>query len=102
LSKSEGARQRSGNLINCLNAAKRSERIESERFKSFGYEELTTRDKANLDLIWLKDDSLEDAANLPSPDIIAREILDDLESAMGEISAIVDALDKQLSKFQDD
>jgi type I restriction enzyme M protein len=89
-------------FVSCFNAAKRSERIESERFKSFGYEELTARDKANLDLIWLKDDSLEDAANLPSPDIIAREILDHLESAMGEISTIVDALDSQLSKSQDD
>jgi type I restriction enzyme M protein len=83
-------------FVSCFNAAKRSERIESERFKSFGYEELTARDKANLDLIWLKDDSLEDAANLPSPDIIAREILDDLESAMAEISAIVEALEPKV------
>jgi len=63
---------------------------------------LAARYKANLDLIWLKDDSLEDATNLPSPDIIAREILDDLESVMAEISAIVDALDSQLGKSQDD
>ena len=64
--------------------------------------ELAARDKAILDLIWLKDDPLEEAVNLPSTHIIAREILDDLESAMGEISAIVDALDSQLIKSQDD
>jgi type I restriction enzyme M protein len=39
-------------FVSCFNAAKRSERIESERFKSFGYEELTARDKASLNLIW--------------------------------------------------
>ena len=51
------------------------------------------RDKVNLDLIWLKDDSLEDAANLPAPEVIAREIMDNLESALTEFSAIVEALE---------
>jgi len=45
----------------------RSERVETERFRSFTYEELVARDKANLDITWLKDDSLEDLDNLPSP-----------------------------------
>ena len=45
----------------------RSERIETDRFKPFTYEEIIARDKANLDLLWLKDDSLEDAADLPAP-----------------------------------
>jgi len=48
----------------------RHERKESERFKSFIYEELTKRDKLNLDIFWLKDESLEDSANLPDPDMI--------------------------------
>jgi type I restriction enzyme M protein len=43
--------------------------------------------------MWLKDDSLEDAANLPAPEVIAREIMENLESALAEFSAIVDALD---------
>ena len=72
----------------------RGERVGSERFKSFDYEELLARDKVNLDLIWLKDDSLEDAANLPAPEIIAREIMDNLESALTEFSAIVEALER--------
>jgi type I restriction enzyme M protein len=69
------------------------DRKESERFKSFTYEELVARDKANLDLIWLKDDSLEDAANLPAPEVIAREIMENLESALTEFSSIVEALE---------
>jgi type I restriction enzyme M protein len=70
----------------------RAERVESERFKSFTYDELLARDKANLDLIWLKDDSLEDAADLPAPEVLAREIMEELEVAIGEFTLIVEAL----------
>jgi type I restriction enzyme M protein len=55
---------------------------------------LLARDKVNLDLIWLKDDSLEDASNLPAPEVIAREIMENLESALTEFSAIVEALEE--------
>ena len=51
------------------------------------------RDKANLDIIWLKDDSLEDAANLPSPEVIAQEIIDNLESAILNFNEILEALE---------
>jgi type I restriction enzyme M protein len=47
-----------------------------------------------LTLTWLKDDSLEDAANLPAPEVIAREIMENLESALTEFSAIVEALEE--------
>jgi len=40
------------------------------------------RDKANLDIFWVKDESLEDAANLPEPDLIAAEIIEDLGAAL--------------------
>ena len=70
----------------------RSERTESERFKAFTYDELIARDKANLDLIWLKDDSIEDAADLPAPDVLAVEIMEELEAALGEFAAIVEGL----------
>ena len=46
----------------------RTERVETERFRPFTYHDLVARDKANLDLIWLKDDSLTDAENLPPPE----------------------------------
>ena len=70
----------------------RAERVEAERFRPFTYDELVARDKANLDIIWLKDDSLEDAADLPTPEIIAQEMMDELEAALAEIAAIVEAL----------
>lgn len=70
----------------------RGKRKESERFKAFTYEEIIARDKANLDIIWLKDDSLEDAADLPSPEILAREIMEELQVAIGEFAAIVASL----------
>lgn len=41
------------------------------RWRVFPYEELVARDKASLDITWLRDDSLEDATNLPDPDVIA-------------------------------
>ena len=40
-------------------------------------EELLKRDKVNLDIFWLKDESLEDSANLPAPGVIAAEIVED-------------------------
>ena len=73
----------------------RGERVESERFKAFTYDELMARDKANLDLVWLKDDSIEDVADLPAPEVLAREIMRQLEVAVGEFAAIAEALDSQ-------
>ncbi|HQU46383.1 MAG TPA: hypothetical protein PK867_26485, partial [Pirellulales bacterium] len=55
-----------------------------------GKHELVTlvRDKINLDLFWLKDESLEDSADLPDPDVIAQEIADDLQTALEQFAAI--------------
>ncbi len=36
------------------------------------------RDKANLDITWLRDESLEDTDNLPAPEVIVREMVEDL------------------------
>ena len=72
----------------------RDERVESERFKTFDYDELVDRDKANLDITWLKDDSLEDLDNLPAPEVIAREIVEDLTAALAEFEAVAVALEQ--------
>ena len=40
------------------------------------------RDKLNLDIFWLKDENLEDSANLPDPDVISAEIVEDLQAAL--------------------
>jgi type I restriction enzyme M protein len=79
-------------FVACYNPKNRHERKESERFKSFTYEELTKRDKLNLDIFWLKDESLEDSANLPDPDIIAAEIVEDLQAALAQFAEIASDL----------
>jgi type I restriction enzyme M protein len=43
---------------------------------------MTRPDKVNLDIFWLRDDSLEDTANLPDPDVLALEIVEDLQAAL--------------------
>jgi type I restriction enzyme M protein len=73
--------------------ASADKRTESERWKSFSYDELIARDKANLDITWLRDESLEDTDNLPPPEIIAREIVEDLTAALAEFEAVAAALE---------
>ena len=48
--------------------------------------------KANLDILWLKEESLEDTENLPSPDILVTEIAENLESALEQFNNIIDEL----------
>jgi type I restriction enzyme M protein len=79
-------------FVEAYKPEKRRDRVESERFKRFNYDELVQRDKVSLDLIWLRDDSLEDMDNLPPPDVIAREIVEDLEAALSEFAAIAESL----------
>ncbi len=81
-------------FVACYNPKNRHQRKESERFKSFTYDELTKRDKVNLDIFWLKDDALEESANLPAPEVIAQEITDDLEAAMEQFATIAEDLKK--------
>ena len=71
----------------------RDERVESDRWKAFTYDELVARDKVNLDLSWLRDDSLEDVDNLPAAEVIAREIVEDLTAALVEFEAVAAALE---------
>jgi type I restriction enzyme M protein len=58
------------------------------RWRAFNYDEIIKRDKANLDIFWLKDKSLEDSEDLPDPDVLAQEIADDLQTALDQFSAI--------------
>jgi len=81
-------------FVDCYLPGKaRSERVESERFKAFTYEEVVARDKLNLDITWLRDESLEDLDNLPAPEVIAREIVEDLTAALAEFEAVAAALE---------
>ncbi len=75
-------------FVACYNPANRHDRVESERFRAFSHDELIKRDKASLDIFWLRDESLEDSENLPAPEVIAAEIVEDLQAALDQFAAI--------------
>ena len=75
-------------FIAVYQAEDRTARVESERFRRFSYQELVGRDKASLDVFWLRDESLEDADSLPAPELIAAEIIEDLEAALAQFAEI--------------
>lgn len=75
-------------FIKCYNTGNRHNRKETERFRAFTYEELMQRDKVSLDIFWLKDENLEDSENLPDPDLLARDIAENLESALEQFDNI--------------
>jgi type I restriction enzyme M protein len=79
-------------FVTCYNSANRHERAETERFRAFSYDELFARDKASLDIFWLRDESLEDSENLPAPEVIAAEIVEDLQAALDQFAAIAASL----------
>jgi type I restriction enzyme M protein len=82
-------------FVKSYNSENRFKRKETERFKVFGYDELIQRDKANLDIFWLKDDSLIDSENLPDPDVLAEEIVDNLEFALEQFQSIAENLNRE-------
>jgi type I restriction enzyme M protein len=59
------------------------------RWRVYDYEELVARDKLSLDIFWLRDESLSDSDNLPAPDVIAAEIVADLEAALEQFREIL-------------
>ena len=82
-------------FIRCYNPENRYERQETERFKAFTYDELIKRDKLSLDISWLKDESLEDSQNLPDPDLLAKDIAENLESALEQFGSIYEDLERK-------
>ncbi len=83
-------------FVGCYNPQNRFKRKESascgERFKKFTYDEIIARDKTNLDIFWLKDDSLGDMDNLPDPDVLALEIVENIEAGLASFKEIVEGL----------
>jgi type I restriction enzyme M protein len=79
-------------FVEAFRPGERHLREESARFKRFAYDELVQRDKVSLDLVWLRDESLEDLENLPPPEVIVQEIVEDLEAALAEFSAVAESL----------
>jgi type I restriction enzyme M protein len=71
-----------------------TEKTPDGRWRCFDYAELVKRDKCNLDIFWLRDQSLEDSDDLPEPDVLAQEIIDDLETALEQFAGIAEGLKK--------
>jgi type I restriction enzyme M protein len=71
-------------FIDCYMAGNRSARTEEPdgRWRKFTYKEIVARDKTNLDIFWLRDESLTDLENLPEPDVLVEEIIESLEAAL--------------------
>ncbi len=84
-------------FITCYNSAnrhKRTETYQSEtnpegRWRKFTYQEILSRDKTNLDISWLKDKSLADLDNLPDPDVLAEEIIENLAAGLENFRQIL-------------
>jgi type I restriction enzyme M protein len=81
-------------FVECFQPGDRSKRVETDRFHRFTYDELVARDKASLDIFWLRDESLEDTDNLPAPGVIAAEIVEDLQAALDEFTALAESLQR--------
>ena len=82
-------------FIACYKAGRMHERAETwnaanaeGRWRCFDYDELLKHDKLSLDLLWIKDKSLTDTDGLPAPNIVAAEIVDDLQAALAQFTKI--------------
>jgi type I restriction enzyme M protein len=92
-------------FVTCCNPERRHERAPTwseatpeGRWRSYPYEELLQRDKVSLDIFWLRDESLEDSANLPDPDVLAAEIAEDLQAALDQFALIAQDLGAERSQ----
>lgn len=79
-------------FVKCYSAKNRASRKESDRFKRFPVDDLLKRDKLNLDIFWLKDESLDDVDSLPPPDEIAAEIVENLQAALEAFQSVAEEL----------
>ena len=89
-------------FIKCYNPANRHKRKATwdatknpeGRWRKFSYEELKARDKTSLDVFWLRDKSLTDLDNLPEPDVLAEEIIENLEAGLNSFREVLAGLNK--------
>lgn len=89
-------------FITCYNPQNRHKRKETwsesnpeGRWRKFDYDDIIARDKTSLDISWLKDNSLADLDNLPDPDVLAAEIIENLEAGLESFKTIVAALNNK-------
>ena len=89
-------------FIACYNPLNRKKRKETwsesnpnGRWRSFTYDQIIVRDKTSLDISWLKDNSLTDMDNLPDPEILAAEIVENLEAGLESFKTILATLSRK-------
>jgi type I restriction enzyme M protein len=90
-------------FIKCYNASNRrnrkatwSKETPDGRWRMYTYDEIMQRDKVNLDIFWLKDKIIEDSENLPDPEVIAKDIAENLEAALVQFKGIYESLEKKV------
>jgi len=84
-------------FITCYNPSNRHKRKElynaetnpEGRWRKFSYDEIIARDKTSLDISWIKDKSLTDLDNLPDPDVLAGDIIENLEAGLESFREIM-------------
>jgi len=87
-------------FVKCYNPSNRQLRKETYnaesnpegQWRKFTYDEIISRDKTSLDITWIKDKSLADLDNLPDPDILANEIVENLEAGLDSFRKIIQSL----------
>ena len=87
-------------FIDCYNPLDRHKRKElwneqknpEGRWRKFSYEQIAARDKTSLDIFWLKDKSLADLDNLPEPEVLAEEIVQNIEAALNSFREVASGL----------
>jgi type I restriction enzyme M protein len=93
-------------FIACYNPWNRKNRKETwsesnpnGRWRCFTYDQIIARDKTSLDITWLKDNSLTDMVNLPDPEILASEIVENLEAGLESFKTILTSLRRKEQTF---
>ena len=88
-------------FVECYNPDNRFERKQTwseknpdGRWRCYTYGEILKRDKTNLDIFWIKDESLDDLDKLPSPEVIAAELVEELENALEQLKETSNDLSK--------
>ena len=79
-------------FIACYHPENRHQRVATERFKYYRYDELVARGKASLDIFWLKDESLDHLDDLPPPEVLQQEVIEHLEAALAAFRDVAAAL----------
>lgn len=95
LKKNQLVRADLDDFVRCYNSQNILKRKETARFKAYTYNDLMKRDRASLDIFWMKDSSVTDADSLPPPATIATEINRNLEFALDSMKEVLNVLKKR-------